>query len=76
MKKWESQFQLGDVLTPEQLDFFDQHGVILFRNFLTPDLIQLYISELNRIEQAWLEEKKDKVNGIPLHHSIAMRFIN
>lgn len=66
MKKWDSQFQLGDVVTPEQIDFFDRHGVILFRNFLPPDLISQYITEVTRIEKTWLEEKREKVNGIPL----------
>ena len=66
MKKWESQFKLGDVLTAEQLDFFREHGVILFRNFLSPEQVQLYISEVSRIEQMWLDEKREKVNGIPL----------
>ena len=41
MKKWDSQFQLGDILTDEQLEFFHKHGVILFRNFLTSEQIQL-----------------------------------
>jgi hypothetical protein len=66
MIKWESQFELGDALTAEQLDFFREHGVILFRNFLSPELVQLYISEVSRIEQMWLDEKREKVNGIPL----------
>ncbi|MCA6461942.1 MAG: phytanoyl-CoA dioxygenase, partial [Chitinophagaceae bacterium] len=66
MKKWDSEFQLGDLVTPEQIEFFDEHGVILFRNFLTPEQVKLFISEVSRIEQMWLEEKREKVNGIPL----------
>jgi phytanoyl-CoA hydroxylase len=66
MNKWESQFTLGDMLSAEQLEFFREHGVILFRNFLSPEQVQLYISEVSRIEQMWLEEKREKVNGIPL----------
>ena len=58
MIKWESQFELGDALTAEQLDFFREHGVILFRNFLSPELVQLYISEVSKIEQIWLDEKR------------------
>lgn len=66
MKKWDSNFSLGDMITQEQLDFFDQHGVIIFRNFLTPSLVQEYISEINRLEELWLAENKEKVNGVPL----------
>lgn len=66
MKKWDSDFKLGDTLTQEQLSFFEKHGVIVFRNFLSQEKVQLYISEIKRLEKLWLEEGRDKVNGIPL----------
>lgn len=66
MKKWESHFELGDTVTAEQLNFFDQHGVIVFRNFISREKVAVYINELKRLEALWLEEKRDKVNGIPL----------
>jgi phytanoyl-CoA hydroxylase len=66
MKKWNCNFELGSKLTEEQLDFFDKHGVIIFRNFINQEKVQLYLSELNRLEQEWLNDGRDKVNGIPL----------
>ena len=57
MKKWESQFELGDLLTTEQLEFFQEHGVILFRNFLNHEQVQLYVSEISRIEQNKVKER-------------------
>lgn len=66
MKKWESNFQLGDTVTQEQIEFFDKHGVIVFRNFIDREKVALYLSELKRLENEWLSENKDKVNGIPL----------
>lgn len=66
MKKWESHFELGDTVTAEQLNFFDRHGVIVFRNFISREQVAVYINELKRLEALWLEEKRDKVNGIPL----------
>lgn len=66
MKKWDCNFELGTTVTKEQLDFFDKHGVIIFRNFINQEKVQLFLSELNRLEQEWLSEGKDKVNGIPL----------
>jgi ectoine hydroxylase-related dioxygenase (phytanoyl-CoA dioxygenase family) len=66
MNKWDCNFELGEQLTPEQLNFFEEHGVIIFRNFISKDKVELYISELKRIERLWLEEKKEKINGIPL----------
>jgi phytanoyl-CoA hydroxylase len=44
-KKWDCNFELGNKLTQEQLDFFDKHGVIIFRNFITPQKVQEYLAE-------------------------------
>src|ERR1700757_1209944 len=67
MKKFECpDFVLGDKITDEQYDFFDKYGVIVFRNFEKSETVQLFIQELNRIEKEWLDEGREKVNGIPL----------
>ena len=66
MNKWESNFHLGDTLTPDQLDFFEKNGVIVFRNFLSPEKISLYLEEIKRLEKIWIGEKREKINGIPL----------
>ena len=63
-------FVLGEKLTAEQLDFFKINGVILFRNFITREKVNLFISEVNRIEKEWLEQGIDKVNGIPLKFGV------
>lgn len=65
-KKWICDFELLDKPTQEHVDFFDKHGVIIFRNFISKEKVQLYISELQRIEKEWLSQKIEKVNGIPL----------
>jgi ectoine hydroxylase-related dioxygenase (phytanoyl-CoA dioxygenase family) len=66
MKIWDSSFELADAVTDEQLDFFKEHGVIVFRNYLAKEQVATYIAEQQRIEALWLAEKKEKVNGIPL----------
>ena len=66
MKIWDSSFELGDAVTDEQLAFFKEHGVIVFRNFLQKEQVATYIAEQQRLETQWLAEKKEKVNGIPL----------
>jgi ectoine hydroxylase-related dioxygenase (phytanoyl-CoA dioxygenase family) len=66
MNKWESNFHLGEKLTQDQIDFFEKHGVIVFRNFLTSDKIAIYLEEIKGLEKTWLEEKREKINGIPL----------
>ena len=66
MKIWDSSFELGDAVSEEQLAFFKEHGVIVFRNFLSKDKVATYIAEQQRLEAQWIAEKKEKVNGIPL----------
>ncbi|WP_298392179.1 phytanoyl-CoA dioxygenase family protein [Hydrotalea sp.] len=66
MNKWNSNFKLGDTITEEQKEFFDKNGVIVFRNFLTQEMISLYLNELHRLEYVWLTEGRDKINGVPL----------
>jgi ectoine hydroxylase-related dioxygenase (phytanoyl-CoA dioxygenase family) len=66
MNKWESNFHLGETLTQDQLDFFEKHGVIVFRNFLNSERIEIYLQEIKRLEKTWIEEKREKINGIPL----------
>lgn len=59
-------FTLTEKLTQEQLDFFKIHGVIIFKNFIERETIDLFLSEIKRVEKKWLDEGRDKVNGIPL----------
>ena len=66
MNKWESNFQMGETLTQDQLEFFEKQGVIVFRNFLTVENVKIYLEEIKRLEKTWLEEKREKINGIPL----------
>lgn len=63
-------FTLGEKLTDEQLDFFKKNGFILFRNFISKETVNLFISEITRIEKQWLDEGIDKINGIPLKFGI------
>ena len=54
-------FILGEKVTQEQLDFFDKNGVIIFRNFIPQDKVELFISETERIEKQWIDEGKEKI---------------
>lgn len=59
-------FTFSEALTKEQTDHFFKYGFIQFKNFILPETVQLILSELQRIEQEWLAEGIEKVNGIPL----------
>jgi len=59
-------FSLDSGLTAEQKQFFHKNGAIVFRNFIKPETVQLFLREIHRIEQMWLDEGVEKINGIPL----------
>ncbi|NML22911.1 phytanoyl-CoA dioxygenase family protein [Pseudoflavitalea sp. G-6-1-2] len=59
-------FRLGDVLSGEQFDFFQQHGFIHFRNFITPETLAQVLQEVDSVQQHLISKNVDKVNGIPL----------
>ena len=74
-------FRLGNEITSEQLDFFDTHGFILFKNFLSKEKTNFFIDEMERVGQKWIAEGIEKINGIPLKfgkdengHKIVQRF--
>jgi len=66
MKKWSGNFSLENDVSAQQVDYFQEHGVIVFRGFLNRSTVDTCISEISRIEKQWLDEKRDKVNGVPL----------
>jgi ectoine hydroxylase-related dioxygenase (phytanoyl-CoA dioxygenase family) len=63
-------FTLGTELTKEQMDYYNKNGIILFRNFLDKATVQLFISEINRIDREWLAEGRTKVNGTLLKFGV------
>ncbi len=59
-------FNLTEKLSQEQLNFFDKHGLIIFKNFINRESVDLFIRETQRIEAEWLNSGVEKMNGIPL----------
>lgn len=59
-------FSLTAKLSQEQLDFFDKNGLIIFKNFIPKETVNLFINETQRIEKEWLDAGIEKMNGIPL----------
>ena len=66
MSKWECNFELHDKIKPEHIEFFNNHGCIVFRNFISKENCAIFKDEINKIEKKLLDEKKSKVNGTPL----------
>jgi ectoine hydroxylase-related dioxygenase (phytanoyl-CoA dioxygenase family) len=61
-----TRFTLGSAITEEQREFLDAHGYLVFARVARPDEVATILSELERIERAWLAERRESVFGIPL----------
>ncbi|MFD1143727.1 phytanoyl-CoA dioxygenase family protein [Larkinella insperata] len=59
-------FQFGQQLTREHRQFFKQHGVIHFKNFVQRETVGLFLREIQKVENHLLTNEVKKVNGIPL----------
>jgi len=59
-------FDLGPELTREQKEFFNKHGFIHFRNFITRETVSRIHQEMDKIRDQWLKENIDIVNGVPI----------
>lgn len=61
-------FTLGSSITPEQQQFLDTHGYLVFRGALTMDEVQKVRAEIDRLAGAWTAEQRKWVRGIPLFY--------
>ncbi|MDJ1469206.1 phytanoyl-CoA dioxygenase family protein [Cytophagaceae bacterium DM2B3-1] len=59
-------FVLENSLTEGQKSFFHKNGIIQFKNFISRDTVNLFLREIHAIEKKWLDQKIEKINGIPL----------
>lgn len=57
---------LTQVLTADQLNFFDRNGFLHLKQFVDRSTAQQFLAETARIESLWLAEKVDKINGTPI----------
>ncbi|TGE21413.1 phytanoyl-CoA dioxygenase [Hymenobacter aquaticus] len=61
-------FTLEAQLTPEQRSFFQQYGFLHFRGFASPGQVQDILRATATIQQQWLAEGREKVNGVPIKY--------
>jgi phytanoyl-CoA hydroxylase len=59
-------FQLEPTITTAQRRFLDEHGFLVFSRVASPNEIETIVRELDRIEEAWISERRESVFGIPL----------
>jgi len=59
-------FELGEQITPEQHQFYNEFGFIHYKNFISQEEVEKLLAAIQELEQKWINEGVTKVNGIPL----------
>jgi phytanoyl-CoA hydroxylase len=66
VRKATRRFHFDTSLTSEQLDYFQQHGIIQFSGFVDRATVADLLREIRATERYLLHKRVAKVNGIPL----------
>ncbi|MES2489693.1 MAG: phytanoyl-CoA dioxygenase family protein [Pseudomonadota bacterium] len=61
-------FTLGAQLTDEQIAHFNTYGFVHFKNFISRETVAELVAASKDIERQWLNERREKVNGIPIKY--------
>lgn len=61
-------FNLGNSITQEQTAFFEEFGFLHFKNFITPETVQLIIKASLEVQKIWIDRNVEKVNGVPIKY--------
>ena len=61
-------FTLANQLTDEQINFFNQYGFIHFKNFINPETVSSIIDASKQVQQKWIDNDLQKVNGVPIKY--------
>ena len=63
-------FQLGETITSEQKEFFNQFGFIHFENFIPTHAVETIIQASIEVQQNWISQGITKVNGVPIKYGV------
>jgi ectoine hydroxylase-related dioxygenase (phytanoyl-CoA dioxygenase family) len=61
-------FTLGDQLTQEQINFFEEHGFVHFKNFISKERVKDIHNAMEEIQSKWIAEEVEMVNGVPIKY--------
>jgi len=61
-------FRLGAEITDEQQFFFNRNGFIHFKNFIRPETVNDIIRASQQVQEKWIVNKIEKVNGVPIKY--------
>ncbi|WP_028081621.1 phytanoyl-CoA dioxygenase family protein [Solimonas soli] len=61
-------FELGEQLTREQIEHFETHGFLHFRNFIDAAQVRALIDASLEVQRQWVAEGREKINGVPIKY--------
>jgi ectoine hydroxylase-related dioxygenase (phytanoyl-CoA dioxygenase family) len=61
-------FTLLEKLTSEQVDFFERYGFLHFKSFLNQSSVTEIIKASEDVQEKWVKENREKVNGVPIKY--------
>ncbi len=61
-------YTLEEKLTREQIEFYNENGFIHFKNFIKQETVQEVIKASQQVEQKWIANNVQKVNGVPIKY--------
>lgn len=65
---YKMKFIFANNITPEQMQFYDEHGFIHYKKFFTPEQINGALKAVETLQSEWISQKLEKVNGIPIKY--------
>lgn len=63
-------FELGETITAEQRQFFDEYGFIHFKKFIHQEAVKELIAASQEVQQRWLTNGVKKINGVPIKYGV------
>ena len=61
-------FTLSEKLTAEQVDFFNKHGFIHFKNFIEKSTVASINQASKEVQRDWINADIRKINGVPIKY--------
>ncbi|MFD2286712.1 phytanoyl-CoA dioxygenase [Pedobacter petrophilus] len=61
-------FTLSEKLSKEQIEFFNIHGFIHFKNFITKPTVGAIIQASEEVQKDWINADVRKINGVPIKY--------
>jgi ectoine hydroxylase-related dioxygenase (phytanoyl-CoA dioxygenase family) len=63
-------FRIGDTITKEQKEFFNEFGFIHFENFIPAHAVETIIQASLEVQQKWVSQGITKINGVPIKYGV------